>query len=324
MKKHTLLLYLLIFGLLSQTSSGVVSFAGYDWYDGSSMSELSDGNLVANVGTSSSTWTVYFAPETNPITLAEPGDKLVITLKFILTGVNVSNTSQNFRIGVMDSPADTRVTGDNSPGEGDYTGYALFGNMGQITDNSGSFQIRERTAPGKNLSTSSLWTSQDTGMGRGVLGYEDGIEYTFTASVERTDNGSAQVDFMMTGGSVNDTGTVSVSFLDGTPQPFTYDTLMIRPSNAATTADTFTFTEFTVTGPEGSGPAKGPGYLGNYDIVTVDGGMQWVDTGNWMGWLAVDAYPFVYISNLTGWIYFPDPDSTGDKDAPGSWAWIYR
>jgi len=312
---------LICLALLTHVSISQTNWAGYDWFDGSAMMSLSDGNLVANMGTSSSTWTVYLAPENNPIRLENPGEKLVITWKFKLTGVNVSNTSQNFRIGIMDSPAETRVITDNAPVAGDYTGYALFGNMGQVTDNSGAFQIRERNATGNTLGTSSVWTAQDSGMGKSVLGYQDGFEYTFTATIERTENGSAQVNFSMVGGSINDTGSVSVSFLDGTPQPFVYDTFMIRPSNAVTTADVFTMTAFTVEAPA-SGPAKGPGYVGNYDIVPGTGSQEWVDTGSWIGWATCDSYPWVYMLGINGWSYIADPTMTGDKDASGAWFYI--
>jgi hypothetical protein len=319
MKKYRNTIPLLALGLCAHSAFGQTSFAGYDWFDGSDATVVTDGNLVSTTGSSSSTWTVYFAPEESPATLAEAGDKLVIVWKFKMSGVNVSNTSQNFRIGVMDSPAETRVTMNNAPVEGAYTGYAMFGNLGQVTDNSGAFQIRERNGTGGTLGTSSLWTAQDSGMGKAVLGYADDIEYTFTASIERTANGSAKVDFSMVGGSINDTGSVSVSFLDGSPQPFTYDTFMIRPSNASTTANTFTTTSFTVTAPEGTGngggETKGPGIFSDYDM-TADG---WVSTANWMGWVNTVRYPWVFSAAFNQYIYIPEGGG-----ASGTWAYIPR
>lgn len=316
MKKHSKTIPLLVLGLCAHNAFGQTSFAGYDWFDGSDATVLSGNNLVTTVGSASTTLTVYFATENSPVTLADAGDKLEIVWKFKLTNVNVSNTSQNFRLAIMDSPADTRVTMNNAPGEGAYTGYAMFGNLGQVTDNSGAFQIRERNGAGGTLGTSSLWSAQDSGMGKAVLGYEDNIEYTFTATIERTANGSAQVNFSMTGGSINDTGSVSVSFLDGSPQPFTYDTFMIRPSNASTTADTFTTTSFTVTAPEGNGGNgdKGPGVFKDFDLV--DG---WVSTGDWMGWVNVVNYPWSYSYLLDSYVFISDGTGVG-----GAWAYIPR
>jgi hypothetical protein len=65
---------------------------------------------------------------------------------------------------------------------------------------------------------------------------------TFT----RTALGELQVDASMVGGSLNNSGTASVSFLDSTPSGFSYDTFAIRPSGATTTAELFDTSLFRV------------------------------------------------------------------------------
>jgi hypothetical protein len=48
----------------------------------------------------------------------------------------------------------------------------------------------------------------------------------------------------------------------------------------------------------GDAVAKGPGVFSDYDLV--DG---WVDTGDWMGWVNVDNYPWSYVLDLGVYVY---------------------
>jgi hypothetical protein len=50
----------------------------------------------------------------------------------------------------------------------------------------------------------------------------------------------------MTGGTLNNSGTATVSATDATPGVFTFDTFSIRPSSGSTTADAFNFTQVKV------------------------------------------------------------------------------
>jgi hypothetical protein len=56
----------------------------------------------------------------------------------------------------------------------------------------------------------------------------------------------------------------------------------------------------------------GPGIFSDY--VVTDG---WVDTGDWMGWLAVDTYPFFYIHDLDSWAY-----ADGGNPSKGAWVFV--
>jgi hypothetical protein len=94
--------------------------------------------------------------------------------------------------------------------------------------------------------------------------------------------------------------------------------------------DSFFFDNFVVdtagenlTMPDVGGSTKGPGYFGNFDVVMA-GGEPWVDTGDWLGWVSVGSYPFVYILNLESFGYVSDPSVTGDKDAGGFWMYSFK
>jgi hypothetical protein len=206
------------------------------------------GNMTTG-GTSSASWTTYYTPEGSEVNLANPGDQLKVTWVFTPTNVNTSNTSQNFRIAVVDSPGASRLSANGAPGTAAYTGYAIFGNMGQTLGNSNPFQLRERgVASGDLLSTSGNWTALANGATNGNTGYASGTQYTFMMTLTRTALGELQIDTSMTGGSLDNDGTASVSFLDATPNlgSFQFDTFAIRPSGATTTAELFDTSLFRV------------------------------------------------------------------------------
>ena len=202
-------------------------------------------------GNSSATWTTYFTPEGDEVNLSQPGDSLKVTWVFTPTGVNTSNTSQNFRLALVDSPSAARIVANGSPGSSTYTGYGIFANMGQTLGNSNPFQLREHDNSGALLSGSGDWLALANGATSGNTGYASGTEYTFMATITRTALSQLQVDVTMTGGSLDGDGSASVSFLDATPNggSFKFDTLAIRPSGATTTAASFNTRLFRVEAP---------------------------------------------------------------------------
>ena len=205
------------------------------------------GNLTAG-GTSSASWTTYYTPEATPISLANAGDQMKVTWVFSLTNVAANNTSQNFRIAAVDSPSASRLSANGAPGNAAYTGYAIFANMSSGTlGNSNPFQLRERAiASGDLLSTSGNWAALANGATTGATGYAANTPYTYMMTFTRTALGELQVDASMVGGSLNNSGTAAVSFLDSTPNGFSFDTFAIRPSGATTTAELFDTSLFRV------------------------------------------------------------------------------
>jgi pectate lyase len=223
------------------------------WFNGNGTLTASAGHLNMQVGaTSSASWTTYFTPEASPVTLAGAGDSLKITWVFAPTSVNVSNTSQNFRLAIVDSP--TRLTSDNSPSSAAYVGYAMFMNMAQTLGGSSPFQLRERVvASGDLLSSSGNWGANGTanvglanGATSGSTGYAGGTQYIFVITFTRTATNTLDISATMSGGTLNNTGSATLTYNDPSPQGFTYDTFALRPSTGDTTASAFDTTLFRV------------------------------------------------------------------------------
>ncbi len=212
----------------------------------------SAGHLVLAPAASSASWTTYFTPAATPVTLSNTGDALHVRWAFKTGDVNTSNTSQNFRIALVDTVTDaTRVSTDAAPGSDLYPGYSLFGNMGETTGNGNSFQLRERLAATNSdlLGTSGNWTALANGLGNAAVGYADNTNYQFDMTLTRNASSGLDILMTMTGGTIGGTGTVTVNFTDPTPSSFTYDTFQIRPSNSTSTATSFDTTQFLVEGP---------------------------------------------------------------------------
>lgn len=211
------------------------------------------GNMTAG-GTSSASWTTYFTPEALPVSLASAGDQMKVTWRFRLTNVNSTNTSQNFRFAAFDSPSASRISANGTPGSAAYAGYAIFGNMGGTLGNSNPFQLRERVvASGDLLSAGANWGANGVanaglanGASSGSTGYVAGTDYTMTMTFTRTAASELQVDTTMVGGSLNNTGTASLSVVDPSPNSFVFDTFCVRPSGATTTAELFDTSLFRV------------------------------------------------------------------------------
>jgi hypothetical protein len=198
------------------------------------------GDLTAG-GTSSASWTTYFTPEGSPITLAQ-GDRLRVTWAFTPTNVNTSNTRQNFRLALVDTPAAARITVNSAPGSAAYTGYGMFMNMGQTLGNANPFRLMERAvASGAMLSASGDWAPLANGATSGNAGYASGTEYTFVMELFRNLSDEMEINVSMSGGTLDNDGTASVVFTDTTPNlgSFTFDTFSVRPSGATTTAELF-------------------------------------------------------------------------------------
>lgn len=198
-------------------------------------------------GTSSATWMTHFTPEASPVSLA-PGDRMKVTWNFTLSNVNAGNTSQNFRVALFDSPNGSRATVDPFTGANDaYTGYSMFMNMGPTLGNSSPFQLRERNiASGDLLGTSGNWANLVNGASSGNAGYAAGTPYSMEWNLLRNLAGELEISVRMTGGNLNNAGFALASFVDTTPQPFTFDSFAIRPSGATTTAETFDTSLFKV------------------------------------------------------------------------------
>ena len=210
------------------------------------------GNMTTG-GTSSASWTTYFTPEATPVTLAR-GEKLAVTWQFSLTNIGGNNTNQNFRVALADT-AGTRLAANGSPPSVAYSGYAMFMNLSNTAlGNTNPFQLRERVVTtGDLLGAGGNWGANgvaNAGLANGATagnaGYTAGTTYTMLWELERTLLDELQVNVSMTGGTLDNDGVASVSYLDASPNGFTFDTFGIRPSGATTTAEFFDTSLFKV------------------------------------------------------------------------------
>jgi hypothetical protein len=193
--------------------------------------------------------TTYFAPEASPLTLANTGDQLKVTWVFTLSGAIADNTSQGFRVALVDTPAASRLIADGSPGAADYTGYGMFMNMAPTLGNSNPFQIRERAdTTGELLSASAEWSALANGATSGNNGYAVDTEYTFIMSLTRTALGEIDILATMSGGTLDNDGLASAAYLDATPNngSYSFDTFTLRPDGFDVSAETIDTTRFQV------------------------------------------------------------------------------
>jgi hypothetical protein len=225
------------------------------WYNGGTgaTAVASAGHLLLTPAGSSASWTSYLTPTGSAINLANTGDFVRVTWQFTTGDVNATNGSQNFRAALVDTNDPDRLVADGSPASSTFTGYALFGNMGETTGHGSSFNLKKRSVltSGDVLGASGNWaTSLGNGLGTGAVGYADNTAYSFVMLLTRNAASGLDIVMSMTGGNIGGTGAVSVSVTDASPNAFTFDTFAIRPSNNTTTATFFDTTLFRVEGPE--------------------------------------------------------------------------
>ncbi|HEY5296526.1 MAG TPA: immunoglobulin domain-containing protein [Verrucomicrobiae bacterium] len=225
------------------------------WFNANGTLTVNAGHLIGTLpvnGTGSASWTTYFTPEASPVTLANAGDTLQVTWVFTPSGVNSSSTSSTgLRLAIVDSPSASRVTSDVGPGDGAYAGYGMFMNMATTLGSSASFELIGRASPSTSSallsdSGTAVWAVLANGAGKNVTGYASGTQYTFVMTFTRNAASGLDITATMSGGSLNNTGTASVSFTDNTPNSFTFDTFGLRPSSAGATAASFDTTLFKV------------------------------------------------------------------------------
>jgi len=189
---------------------------------------------LTQTSTSSVSVTSYFTPEGSELKLINAGDKIRLTWQFQVSGQLAANTSQGFRIAVVDSPAASRVSSDATPGSAAYTGYSLFMNMNPNTFSHNSpFDLRQRTDPATAsalLSASASWTSLGVDGTNGNASYATGVDYTFIMELTRLGNGNLDILASIAGIGLDGTGLMQVNYT-GAPNggSYAFDTFQIRP-----------------------------------------------------------------------------------------------
>ena len=218
------------------------------WF-GSTLSATAS-HLTGTVGTGSASWTTYFTDTfANSINLGGIGQKMIITWVFTPTTVNAGNASQGFRMAIAQSTSGGRLAADGTPASQAFTGYAIFQNMAPTLAraNNDNLDIMERTnlVSSDLLSTGSNWQKAAGGGTQTTEGFVSGTQYTFVFSAERTGSG-LQLDASFTGGNIDGDGSLTASFLDTTPNSYSFDTFALRPSSSTSAAASFDTTLFRV------------------------------------------------------------------------------
>jgi hypothetical protein len=229
------------------------------WYSSPTAAMAATTNhLTMTQQTGSSSYTTYFTREGKELNLAHVGDTLKVTWVFTPNAATAqSNTSQNLHIGLVDTPpAVTRLSADGTPASGAYAGYGVYMNMSIATaanpninlGNSNPFRLMERDGSSSTIlnNTTPPWNPLANGATTGNHGFDSGTQYTFTMMLTHNASDGLDIVARMAGGTVDGDGLEEVVFTDSTPNTFKYDTFALRPSSAASTADTFDTTLFKV------------------------------------------------------------------------------
>jgi len=231
-----------------RTSSGPDG-SGIDstWYSSSGAAlTASTGSMLATIPSGSLLFLTYFAPDATPVTLASTGDELKITWTFTPLGLNANNTSQNFVLGTVDTPTAALVSADGfATAAGVYSGYSMYSNMGRTLGNGNPWLLKKWGGASSDfLGHQGNWTALGNGATSGNTGYANGTSYTYVFDAVRNASGGLDITSSMTGGSLNGTGTATVSFTDTTPAAYTFDTFAVRPSASSSTAAVLNTTFF--------------------------------------------------------------------------------
>jgi hypothetical protein len=246
-------------------------------------------NMLRNQWVSGEYFTTYFTSN-SAVNLNNAGDELKVTWKFILTGV--TNTAGNsFRMAIVDGAEAARGTSDGAPGSSTYAGYGPWMNMSGTNISQHAILYRNNPATSTALlSASGEWTSLATDTGvyaspNEMVGFVDGVEYTYVFTVAHVPGAQLSVTSTMTGGQLgndgvsNTDGKLEVGVIDAAPRTFRFDTFSARnQSGCATNCDTTLFkveyipaacapTVYTVTG-SGQICAGGQGNVGLSDSDT--------------------------------------------------------
>lgn len=199
------------------------------WYNSGPVTSITPGHMNT-IFTNGGYATTYFAPTNLPVTLANNGDQIKVTWRFVASSVLCWSTEIPLAVGLMNTPNGSRLSSDAAPGSAAYGGYAtffgaynnnLFGSMKMFkrATPAGPSQMFDPTSPG-----TAGWT-QTTNVSAGSGGGGGG---TFTLLVSATRNSTGGLEFFT---SVEKDGVGflrQASFTDSSPGTFSFNTFVVR------------------------------------------------------------------------------------------------
>lgn len=209
------------------------------------------GSLSTTISTNSMKVWTYFVNDDEEVTLAL-GEKLVVTVEFVLAGTLYDQTARGFRIGLYRDPTDPQVRRNvNSDGGGDgypwsdATGYAVEMPLSKGPQLANPIQIFKRVNRNNSLLGSSSAMSPSSSGGEEVAVVAN-RPYTLTFGVSCVS--SSRVDLIgsladetgvLATQTVRDSGyTFDAGDLPGSGNPYvSFEQLFIRTTSRETSAD---------------------------------------------------------------------------------------
>lgn len=217
---------------------------------------LQGGNMVGiPTNGSSSLWLGYFVENTNQPVHLDVGRQIKVTLPFTLSSFSGHTNNAALRFGLFDyADGGVRVVQDGNTATGSsgngrqVRGYMLSVDFGPTFTVNSPLSLLARTGL---ADTSLMGTTGDyASLGSGPAGggysnapaFQSGTEYTLVFTVARTAQNAVQVTASITGGGTNWTHSTTETNL----AYHRFDAFAIRPNSLETSADSFTFPQFTV------------------------------------------------------------------------------
>lgn len=214
------------------------------------------GNLVGtpNPG-ASSLWLGYFTDTNKPPVHLNVGRAIKVTLPFTPNSFGSFTNNAGLRIGLFDYyDGATRITADGPPAGGSrgngigVRGYLLNLDFGQNFSANSPLQLLARSFLLDDNLMGSIGDYQSFGSGPAGGGYigapafQAGTQYTLEFTVARAAANSVNVTATITGGGTN----WSHAITDNNYAYHRFDAFALRPNSLETSADSFTFSDFTV------------------------------------------------------------------------------
>jgi hypothetical protein len=224
---------------------------GFQWFTsagGANVTYTDNTSIYQSTGSSGRHLIGYFTADKSPFTLAQ-GQTL--TLSFTITfnrGTALADGGNNFRFGLFDSSAGTRMTADNHGGTNDtaptpfdnYKGYAAMFNLGATTGNTVSIRERTDLVNRALISSVNAYTAVGTSFAP-EQAFAPNTTYNGTYSFTRTAQDHLTMSVAFTGGALSG---YSFTRVDEAPSTFAFDIIAFQMSS--NTADGFTLSAVNV------------------------------------------------------------------------------
>ncbi|QYM78973.1 PEP-CTERM sorting domain-containing protein [Horticoccus luteus] len=209
-----------------------------EWFSsggGSSVTYTADTSITLATGSSGRHLLGYFTADGSPVSLGI-GDTMTVTFKIQFDRTTaLADGSNNFRIGLFDSTAGTRITADSAGGTSvgalfdNYTGYIATLNSGGSGSN--GLRLYERTSTTNQAFIAGIAAYTQLGSSASPnQALATGTTYTGEMSFSRTGSAELTTSFLLTGGSLTN---YTISAVDTSPS-FSFDTFAIYATSSTT------------------------------------------------------------------------------------------